>query len=64
MLASCWHNIPAHYAFYYASIFDAGLCMELAIVIRDFILSLVLLMQVRIYNYSNAKFLWWETLSD
>ena len=25
MLALCWHNMPAHYAFYYASIFDGGL---------------------------------------
>ena len=27
MLALCWHNMPAHYAFYYASIFDAGLAI-------------------------------------
>ena len=25
MLALCWHNMPVHYANYYASIFDAGL---------------------------------------
>ena len=25
MLALCWHNMPAHCAFYYASIFEAGL---------------------------------------
>ena len=25
MLSLCWHNMPAHYAYCYASIFDTGL---------------------------------------
>ena len=29
MLALCWHNMPAHYAFYFASIFDGGLIAAL-----------------------------------
>ena len=30
MLALCWHNMPAHHAFYYASIFDTGLAFMAA----------------------------------
>ena len=30
MLALCWHNMPAHYAFYYAGIFDGDLSASLA----------------------------------
>ena len=30
MLALCWHNMPAHYAFYYASKFDGDLASALS----------------------------------
>ena len=32
MLALCWHNTLAYYAFYYAGIFDAGLFLCISVV--------------------------------
>ena len=34
MLALCWHNMPAHYAFYYASIFDGGLIISIQCILH------------------------------